>query len=455
MGARLLVQLAGAEFAFDLRGESVRVGAASTNGLVLRDPGVGREHFEVRRTGAVWKLVDLESASGTRVNGLFVNKQDLRNGDVISVGEARLTFLVDDAPTPAPLPAAAPAPVPAPLPEAAPWTPPSSIPAPVPVPAASAWTAPPASQPLAHAPVRNHHAPPPPSHRPRSHRGGGGGGASAGAAVGVLLLVAVLVAAGALAWDHLIPPDPVDRNPALLERMKGLAASDRFEEAVQAAEEADPAFPPTAKSIRNLAWELKKQMKFRAEAAAEKEAEEYYQRSIKAFREANPDDSANIALRCDEFLRRWPDHARAPEASFARLRAAGEPSPSLAGTGTFVSWGELTRAAEAEASRLLVDDRFGDAFAVYDKFVAAMPRTVLPEYQDKFMEEVTRVRAALTKKAVESFERLEEKAMFMEDKGQWQEVEDLYRRARDGYGVPDIRVRCDAELERLRERRMK
>ena len=440
MKARLLVQLSGAEFAFDLRGESVRVGAASTNGLVLRDPGVGREHFEVRRQGSVWRLVDLESASGTRVNGLYVNRQDLRNGDVISVGEARLTFLVDDAPEPAPIHGGAPAPIPAPNPAPRPPPPPRGPP-------------PPPPPPRPYAPSRPHQsAPPPPSYRARAPRGGGG---TAGAAVGMLLIVGLLVLGVALAWDKLVPPDPVDPNPALLSRMKALAAEEKLEEAVRAAEEADPHFPPSEKPIRTLAWELRKRLRERAEVAAEQEAEEYYQQSIRAFREGNPDDHANIALRCDEFIRRWPDHARVPEASFARLRATGEPSPSLAVKGTFVSWAELTRAAEAEASRLIADDRFGDAFAVYDRFTRAMPRTVLPEYQDKFMEEVTRVRAAITKKATEAFERLEEKAMYMEDKGQWDEVEDLYRRARDGYGVPDVRIRCDAELERLRERKMR
>ena len=42
--ARLLVSFQGAEFAFDLRGDAVRIGSAPTNGLVLRDPGVSQEH---------------------------------------------------------------------------------------------------------------------------------------------------------------------------------------------------------------------------------------------------------------------------------------------------------------------------------------------------------------------------------------------------------------------------
>ena len=95
MKARLLVQLSGAEFAFDLRGESVRVGAASTNGLVLRDPGVGREHFEVRRQGSVWRLVDLESASGTRVNGLYVNSA-LAKTEALENGFDEAIMLNDD-----------------------------------------------------------------------------------------------------------------------------------------------------------------------------------------------------------------------------------------------------------------------------------------------------------------------------------------------------------------------
>lgn len=438
MGARLLVQLAGAEFAFDLRGESVRVGAASSNGLVLRDPAVGKEHFEVRRVGGAWRLVDLESAAGTRVNGLFVNRQDLRNGDVIAVGEARLTFLLDDAP----------APVPAPVP----WTPPSAAPA---------WSAPQA--PAHHAPARPgpaHHAP---ARAHGSHSvdyrgrsaGGGGAGGVLGGMVGVAFLVGIVLAAIALAWKFGMPPDRVDPNPALLARMKRLMDEDKLAEVIKAAEEADPAWPPTAKPIRGLALDAKKRLRERAEVAAEQEAEDYWLQNIKAYREASPDDYANIALRCDEFLRRWPDHARAKEASFVRLRATGEPSPAIAEKGGFVSWAELTRAAEAEAARLLAQRRYGDAFAVYDRFEKAMPRTVLPEYQQTFLDEVNRVRAGITKKAKEAFEKLEEDAMILEDQGKWAESEELYRRARDGFGVQDIRIRCDAELERLANRRMR
>ena len=68
--ARLMVSFQGAEFAYDLRDEGVRVGSGSSCGLVLKDPAIGREHVELRRTGSTWRLVDRESASGTPGNRL-------------------------------------------------------------------------------------------------------------------------------------------------------------------------------------------------------------------------------------------------------------------------------------------------------------------------------------------------------------------------------------------------
>ena len=75
---------------------------------------------------------------------------------------------------------------------------------------------------------------------------------------------------------------------------------------------------------------------------------------------------------------------------------------------------------------------------------ADKPKRAVPEHR-------TGKKAGLEKKAVRAFEKFEEEAMYIEDRGNINEVEDLYRKARDAYGVnEEIRSRCNAELERLR-----
>ena len=470
MAARLVVQFQGAEFGFDLRGESVRVGSASSNGLVLRDAAVGKEHFEIRRMGPTWRLVDLESATGTRVNGLFVNKHDLRTGDVIAVGEARLTFQADDSVAPAPLPGA---PAPAPLPVAV-------APLPVPMAAPAPWAAAPAAAPPWASPgapqalPAPRHAPPPRNRgsrrdqergyrrdqdddrQDRQRRGRGGGG-SAGGAVGIVLGVLLLFVAGGLALKYGLPAERKDPNPGILAAMKAEQAKGNFDEAIRLADDSDQQFDRTRKPILYLAGELKIQKKVRAEDAAVQEAEQYFQDKVAAYRAASPDDSAGIALRCDDFLQRYPDNPHAEEASFLRMRVTGEPSPAVlerrrgatGGVGGFVSWSDLTRAAEAEAQRFLDRKNYAAAFNVYDRMVNASPRTVVPEFKDRFMEEVNRCRAGIDKKARKTFETFEEDSMVIEDRGNIAEVEDAYRKMKDTIGIPELRNRCEAELVRL------
>jgi hypothetical protein len=69
---------------------------------------------------------------------------------------------------------------------------------------------------------------------------------------------------------------------------------------------------------------------------------------------------------------------------------------------------------------------------------------------ESFGAEVGKARKFITDKAKEAFERLEERAMVLEDQKRFADAEALYREARAKFGVPEITARCDAELERLR-----
>ncbi len=79
-----------------LKAESVTIGRAPTNRIVVKDERCSRNHAEVFPSKGEWILRDLESRNGTTVNGERVTiDHPLVPGDIIRVGSACLAF-VDD-----------------------------------------------------------------------------------------------------------------------------------------------------------------------------------------------------------------------------------------------------------------------------------------------------------------------------------------------------------------------
>ena len=76
----------------ELRGARTTIGRSSDCDVVLADPNVSRRHAEVRREGDAYIVVDLGSTNGTEVNGQRVDETSLMHGDVIGVGQTRITF---------------------------------------------------------------------------------------------------------------------------------------------------------------------------------------------------------------------------------------------------------------------------------------------------------------------------------------------------------------------------
>src|SRR6185312_13882130 len=87
-------------------GDILTIGRSPGNGLVLEDQQASRRHAEIRGLGAGrFSLQDAGSANGTWVNGRrLAAPGELRNGDVISIGNARLRFFgpVPESPPEAP-----------------------------------------------------------------------------------------------------------------------------------------------------------------------------------------------------------------------------------------------------------------------------------------------------------------------------------------------------------------
>ena len=77
-------------------GESVTVGRAPTNTIVLKDERCSRNHAEVFFAQGDWKLRDLDSRNGTLVSGeRLTGDHALEPGDILQIGNSQLAFVHD------------------------------------------------------------------------------------------------------------------------------------------------------------------------------------------------------------------------------------------------------------------------------------------------------------------------------------------------------------------------
>jgi transcriptional regulator with GAF, ATPase, and Fis domain len=75
-------------------GQSVTIGRAPTNQIVLKDERCSRNHVEVFMSGGQWTLRDLDSRNGTMVAGQIVRgDRQLKPGEVIRIGHTQLVFV--------------------------------------------------------------------------------------------------------------------------------------------------------------------------------------------------------------------------------------------------------------------------------------------------------------------------------------------------------------------------
>ena len=90
--ARVIVQDDGEKRTVELTEPILTFGRGPDNRVVLQDKSSSRRQFQIERTDQGYKMVDLESRNGTRVNESFVNQALLKPGDRIRVGKAIVTF---------------------------------------------------------------------------------------------------------------------------------------------------------------------------------------------------------------------------------------------------------------------------------------------------------------------------------------------------------------------------
>ncbi|MEI6211313.1 MAG: FHA domain-containing protein [bacterium] len=81
-----------------ITGITTRIGRVVGNHIVLDNVSVSSEHAEIARKEDLFRLRDLDSTNGTRVNGHRVTDTLLFRDDAVSFGDLSTVFSGDDAP---------------------------------------------------------------------------------------------------------------------------------------------------------------------------------------------------------------------------------------------------------------------------------------------------------------------------------------------------------------------
>jgi len=78
--------------AFTLEGDQLTIGRDSVNEIVINDAEISRRHARLTFQGGKYVLEDLGSTNGSRINGVRITSQELREGDDVSFGNTHLRF---------------------------------------------------------------------------------------------------------------------------------------------------------------------------------------------------------------------------------------------------------------------------------------------------------------------------------------------------------------------------
>jgi hypothetical protein len=92
MYPRLQCVAGGSKFVHNVSQPVTTVGRTGANDLILPLPTVSGKHAKIVFNGSAFEIFDLGSTNRVIVNGQFVKQAALKNGDIIGLGEAVITF---------------------------------------------------------------------------------------------------------------------------------------------------------------------------------------------------------------------------------------------------------------------------------------------------------------------------------------------------------------------------
>lgn len=76
--------------------DQIRIGRNSANDFVVSNASVSGEHCIIERCDGGWRVKDLDSTNGTRVNEVRITMATVHRNDVISLGDIALSIRGDD-----------------------------------------------------------------------------------------------------------------------------------------------------------------------------------------------------------------------------------------------------------------------------------------------------------------------------------------------------------------------
>lgn len=85
----VLMDISG-EFSFTLNSQEILMGRHISADLRFTDMSVSRYHALLTLEDGIWTITDLDSKSGTYVNGQKIKQKKLRNNDEIKIGKKAL-----------------------------------------------------------------------------------------------------------------------------------------------------------------------------------------------------------------------------------------------------------------------------------------------------------------------------------------------------------------------------
>ena len=78
--------------------DQIRIGRNSANDFVIANASVSGEHCIIERCDGGWRVKDLDSTNGTRVNDQRITMATVRRNDVVTLGGIALSIRGDDVP---------------------------------------------------------------------------------------------------------------------------------------------------------------------------------------------------------------------------------------------------------------------------------------------------------------------------------------------------------------------
>ncbi len=96
---KLLLKHEGETREMELSQTEISMGRSAENTIALNDKKASRKHAKIEKDGDTYRLVDLGSGNGTKVNGKDVNMHVLGLGDEVQIGLSTVTVIALDAPS--------------------------------------------------------------------------------------------------------------------------------------------------------------------------------------------------------------------------------------------------------------------------------------------------------------------------------------------------------------------